>query len=93
MNNKTPYEALRDTKILFPERLVTFPLLILDKDINLIRQTVDSFIFQAELKQKQQQYQKTLNQKQIVNTSIKYQFFNNDAQKVLTQYPTFIFSY
>ena len=87
MNNRTPYEALRDTKTLFSERLVTFPLLILDKDINLIRQTVDSFIFQAELKQKQQQYQKTLNQKQIINTSIKYQFFNNNAQKVLTQYP------
>jgi transposase len=86
MHHRTPYEALKDTQISFPQRLATFPILILEKEIHLIRKTVDFFMFYTEIKQKQQYYQKTLTPKQVIDVSKKYQFFSTSAQKVLTQY-------
>jgi len=86
MDDKTPYEVLSSTNLPHPERLIQFPVMILEDHITTIRKTVDSLLFQAELKQKERKLDKTLNQKQIINISIKYQFFDDNAQKVLTQY-------
>jgi transposase len=86
MDDKTPYEVLSSTNIRNPERLMQFLVMILEDNINTIRQTVDSFLFQAELKIKEQKLGKPLNQKQIIRTSTKYRFFSDNAQKVLTQY-------
>ena len=88
MDDKTPYEVLSSTNISNPERLMQFPVMILEDNINVIRQTVDSLLFQAELKQQEQKLGEPLNQKQIIRTSTKYRFFDDNAQKVLTQYPT-----
>ena len=86
MDDKTPYEVLSSTAIRNPERLMQFPVMILEDSIDTIRQTVDSFLFQAELKNKEQKLDEPLNQKQIIKTSTKYRFFEDNAQKVLTQY-------
>ena len=86
MDDKTPYEVLSSTNLPHPERLIQFPVMILEDHITTIRKTVDSLLFQAELKQKESEQDTPLNQKQIINTSIKYQFFDDNAQKVLTQY-------
>lgn len=89
MDDKTPYEVLSSTNIRNPERLVQFPVMILEDNIDTIRQTVDSLLFQAELKQQEQKLGNPLNQKQIIRTSTKYRFFDDFAQKVLTQYQLF----
>ena len=86
MNGKTPYQVLTETRILFPERLLTFPVLLLDKQINLIREVVDPLLFQAELRQKQALASKPLTPKQVINLARKYKINYDDAQKVLTQY-------
>ena len=86
MDDKTPYEVLSSTNIRNPERLMQFPVMIIEDNINTIRQSVDSLLFQAELKQQEQKLGEPLNQKQIIKTSTKYSFFDDNAQKVLTQY-------
>ncbi len=86
MDDKTPYEVLSQTKLPHPERLIQFPVMILEEHITTIRKTVDSLLFQTELKQKEEKQGKLLNQKQIIDISIKYDFFDENAQKVLTQY-------
>lgn len=88
MEDKTPYEVLSSTGIRNPERLLQFPVMILEDNLDTIRQTVDSLLFQAELKQKEHKLGQQLNQKQIIKTSTKYRFFDDNAQKVLTQYHT-----
>ena len=86
MDDKTPYEVFSSTAVINPERLIQFPIMILEDKIDIIRQTVDSYLFQAELKQQEQKLGNQLNQKQIIKTSTKYRFFDDFAQKVLTQY-------
>ena len=86
MSDMTPYEKLTTTNLLHPERLLQFPVLILEENIDLIRKTIDPLLFQAELRQKQAKLSYTLTQKQIINAANKYQFFDDSAQKVLTYY-------
>ena len=86
MEERTPYEVLSSTNLPHPEQLMQFPVMILEDNIDTIRQTVDSFLYQAELKQQEQKLGESLNQKQIIRTSTKYRFFSENAQKVLTQY-------
>ncbi len=86
MDDKTPYEVLSSTGIMNPERLMQFPVMILEDNIDMIRQTVDSLLFQAELKQKELKLSSQLTIKQIISTANKYHFFDDFAQKVLTQY-------
>lgn len=93
MEDRTPYEVLSSTNIRNPERLIQFPVMILEDNIETIRQTVDSLLFQAELKTQIQKLGEPLNQKQIIKTSTKYRFFDDNAQKVLTQYPDSPFPY
>ncbi len=87
MDDRTPYEVLSQTNLPHPERLLQFPVMILEEHIHTIRKTIDSLLFQAELKRKEKKQGKILTQKQIIDTSIRYQFFKDNAQKVLTQYP------
>lgn len=86
MDDKTPYEVLSSTSVRNPEQLMQFPVMILEDNIDIIRQTVDSLLFQAELKTQEQKLGEPLNQKLIIRTSTKYRFFTEIAQKVLTQY-------
>lgn len=88
MEDKTPYEVLSSTNLPHPEYLMQFPIMILEDNLDTIRQTVDSLLFQAELKTQTEKWGEPLNQKQIIKTSTKYRFFDDNAQKVLTQYPT-----
>ena len=86
MNSRTPYEKLMSTNVIHPERLLRFPIMILEEQISVIGKTVDTFLFQAELRQQQQKLNTSLSQKQIIDASVKYQFFDDSAQKVLTHY-------
>ena len=86
MDDKTPYEVLSSTSLPHPEHLLQFPVMILEDNIDTLRQTVDSLLFQAELKQQETKLGETLNQKQVIKISTKYRFFDDNAQKVLTQY-------
>jgi len=87
MFNRTPYEALKDTGLPNPERLITFPIMILEQHINTIRKTVDFLLFKDELSKTQQKSEKLLSPKQFIDISLKYSFFDIFAQKVLTNYP------
>ncbi|MEA3340070.1 MAG: hypothetical protein U9R15_08905 [Chloroflexota bacterium] len=88
MFNRTPYEALKDTGLPNPEKLVGFPVMILEDNIETLRKTTDLLLFKSELKQAQQKTNNELSLKQVLDASIKYSFFDNSAQKVLTKYRT-----
>lgn len=87
MFGRTPYEALKDTGLLNPEKLINFPVMILEEHIATIRKTVEFLLYENELKQIQQKIGKKISQKQIVDASVKYSFFELFAQKVLTKHP------
>ncbi|MEA2056310.1 MAG: hypothetical protein U9O78_01150 [Patescibacteria group bacterium] len=87
MFGRTPYEALKDTGLPNPEKLITFPIMILEEQIETIRKTVEFLLYKEELKQIQDKIDKKLSPKQIINTSIKYSFFDHSAQKALSKYP------
>lgn len=86
MFNRTPYEALKDTKLPNPEKLVNFPVMILEDQIETLRKTTEFLLFKSELKQTQQESKKELSLKQIIDILFKYSFFEHSAQKVLTKY-------
>lgn len=89
MFNRTPYEALKDTGLPNPERLLTFPVMILEDHIETIRKTTEFLMFQTEVFRAQQKKNRELSQKQLIDISLKYSFFDSSAQKVLTKYPHF----
>lgn len=82
MHNRTPYEALKDTKLPNPEQLISFPVMLIEHNLKYLRQTTEFLMFQAELSSKDNPDQKT-----ILDTSLKYSFFDESAQKVLSYYP------
>lgn len=90
MFNRTPYEALRDTKLPNPEKLINFPVMILEDHIETLRKTTEFLLFKSELKQAQQKSNEKLSLKQTIDTSIKYSFFEPSAQKVLSHLPPLV---
>ena len=83
MFDRTPYEALRDTGLSNPERLVAFPVMIIEQNIKTIRKTTDFLLLKSELAESKEK----LSQKLLIDLSHKYSFFDGPAQKVLTKYP------
>lgn len=84
MNSQTPFEVIKKSNLLMPERLMKFPTMILENQIHVIRKTTDFLLFNSELGQLKKEKQTI---KKIVDVSQKYDFFEaENAQKVLTYY-------
>jgi len=86
MLNRTPYEVVKDAGLLNPERLLTFPIMILEDHIQVIRKTTELFLFQSELLRAQKKTNRKISQKLFIDISQKYSFHEAFAQKVLTYY-------
>jgi len=86
MRDRTPFEVIKDSGVIKPERLMNFPTMILDDHIHILRKTTDFLLYKAELDSLRAK-KKSVSAKEIVDTSQKYEFFNEqNAQKVLTAY-------
>jgi len=84
MDSKTPFEIIKESGLLKPERLMNFPTMILENQIHILRKTTDFLLFNSELKQLKKE---RLTTKKIIDVSQKYDFFETEtAQKVLTYY-------
>jgi hypothetical protein len=84
MNNRTPYEIIQEANFIMPERLMKFPVMLLEKNIHTLRKTTDFLLFNSELRE---QKQEKVTPKKIVDISQKYDFFKpRTAQNVLTYY-------
>jgi len=84
MNGQTPFEMIKKSNLLMPERLMKFPTMILENQIQTLRKTTDFLLFNSELRQLEKEKQTI---KKIVDVSQKYDFFEDEnAQKVLTYY-------
>jgi len=83
MNGDTPLNKLEKEGILYPERILLFPTLLLDKHISKIRETTDLIRFERDFS-----YLNSLDsscQKNLYD--LKYRFRScKNAQNVLTQY-------
>jgi hypothetical protein len=84
MEGQTPFEVIKQSGLISPERLMGFPTMILENHIRTLRKTTDFLLFNGELKELKT---KKSNIKKIVDISQKYEFFEaNNAQNVLTYY-------
>jgi len=50
MNNNTPFEMIKQTNFINTEKLMTFPIMILEDHIHTIRKTTDILLYNSELK-------------------------------------------
>lgn len=86
MNDRAPFEVVRDSGYIKPSRLMNFPTMILDDEIEILRKATDILIYKAELEQIGLKHVTT---KDLIETAQKYDFFNPPiAQKDLTYYLT-----
>ncbi len=87
MNNKTPFEVIKKSGYIKPERLMGFPTMILEDHIKTMRKATDVLLYKAELEEIGLQLVTT---KDLIDTAQKYDFFNPPiAQKDLTYYLNF----
>jgi hypothetical protein len=89
MNERTPYQVLKDSGLPSVKHILEFPILLLDQDINLLRKTTDFLLLKAELDEKSYDGDR----KQFLDASCKYEFFSKNGENVFTDYlSTWIFS-
>lgn len=82
MHERTPLEVLENSGVSGAKRLLTFPTMILEDNIEAIRKHTDYLLLNAELHEHENPNQFTLD-----DIKGKYAFFNNSiAQNVLTYY-------
>ena len=88
MNGLTPIQKLKSKGIYNAFKITTFPTLILEKHIALIKKNSQILQLIHAIDQINSKY-KNINQKKIIDavSSFSYFFNNNFAQNVLTQYP------
>ncbi len=82
MHKRTPYQILQDSGLCHVEHALEFPLLILDHDIQLLRQACDFLLLKSELDKKN--YAGDL--QQFFHASQKYDFFDQSGENVFTNY-------
>ena len=84
MNDRTPLEVLEHSGLIRPEKLMEFPIMILDDEIDVIRKTTDCLLYQAEM----DDLGGDVSQKTKIDVALKYDFFDNEiVQNVLASYP------
>ena len=88
MCNRTSYEVIQSSGLTNGKRLLQFPVIVLEDEIKTLRQATDQLLLFAEIQQQQKQSKKnTINQKKLIDLSLKYDFFEpNFAQNLLTYY-------
>ena len=87
MRGRTPYEVLRDSKLIGANQLLAFPVMLLDRTINQLRKCTEPLLFKEEIRITEKRKNQTiLDTKTLLKISSKYDFFESRAQKVLTYY-------
>jgi hypothetical protein len=87
MNDRTPFEVLQQSGILGAEQLMSFPVLLLDRQIDTLRRCTEPLLFKDDIRQTEaKRHQTPLDPKTLLDLSSKYDFFTTRAQKVLTYY-------
>lgn len=89
MNDRTPFEVLTQSGICGANQLMKFPVVVLEDEIETLRNLTDQVLFQSELLQKHGSLSdnQQLNPKTFIDISSKYDFFDNpSAQNLLTYY-------
>ena len=96
MKDRTPFEVIHQSGLCGTGQLMKFPIIVMEDEIETIRQMTDHVLFQAEWEEKQQMLPlgKQLDVKKFIDLSAKYDFFDyQNAQYLLTQHPfNFFFS-
>ena len=89
MNDRTPLEVLEHSGLIRPEKLMEFPIMILDDEIDVIRKTTDCLLYQAEM----DDLGGDVSQKTKIDVALKYDFFDNEiVQNVLASYQFYHYS-
>ena len=86
MKNRTPYEVIVDSGLCGSKRLLNFPILVIEDEIEIIRQATDQILFEKEIRALTEKTGgKPLGQKTLLNIALKYDFFETkNAQNLLT---------
>jgi uncharacterized protein YktA (UPF0223 family) len=88
MNDRTPFEVLKNSGLLGVKQLLKFPILILDHHIDVLRRCTEPLLFEHDIKLAEEKRKGVLlDPKTLLDISSKYDFFVPNAQKVLTYYP------
>jgi hypothetical protein len=87
MENRTPFEVISQSGLTNTKNLLKFPVIVLEDEIETLRQATDQLILFSEIKQYQLKNKKAIDQKKLIDLSLKYSFFKPKfAQNVLTPY-------
>ena len=88
MHDRTSYEVIQNSGLTNGKRLLQFPVIVLEDEIKTLRQATDQLLLFAEIQQQQRKLEKnTIDQKKLIDLSLKYDFFEtNFAQNLLTHY-------
>jgi len=88
MNGRTPLRVIKDSGIIGAERLLDFPVLIMEKNINDLRACTQTVELAAE---KDRYFKKfgsyKMDQKTFCDLKTRLNFLDQSAQNVLTYYP------
>jgi len=89
MYGRTPAEVIEQSKLLGLKQLFSFPIMILEDHIDILRKATDLLIYQQEKRQLQIKHPElttdNLKLKDRFELQPRYQFLSDFAQKVLTQ--------
>jgi len=89
MNDRTPFEVLKNSGLLGVNKFMKFPVLILDHHIKTLRRCTQPLLFEHEVKLAEAKRKGLpLDPKTLIDISYRYNFFPDNAQNVLTYYQT-----
>jgi hypothetical protein len=84
MHKRTPFEVIEESGYINPKRLMKFPIMILDDEIEILRKATDRWFYQAEL---EKIGLIKVTKKDLIDVAAKYDFFTSPiAQNDLTYY-------
>jgi hypothetical protein len=86
MEGRTPLEVLRQSGLICPDRLIQFPVLILDHHISTLQLCVEPLLFTSEIQELQKKKTRIILDKKILYDLKSKYFFTENAQNVLTYY-------
>lgn len=87
MNNRTPFEVLKQSGLVGAEKLLSFPVLILEDIIDALRQCTLPIEFETYAKAHPQLIQKSQTDQKIQRNIENRFLLSSNAQNVLTYYP------
>jgi hypothetical protein len=86
MNNRTPFEVLKQSGLIGAEKLLSFPVLILEDVIDALRKCMLPIEFEAYAKTHPEQIQKSQTDQKIQRDIENRFYLSTNAQNVLTYY-------